>query len=135
MSAADDYDDGGPSLPVRPLTVVTDLTVIYPLLFLGALYAEWLLAWAVLGHQPRVSLDDPKDIPGSNWLGLLVMLLMVGYWPVGCVSALLIGLGAMLGRLRGRRLWMRVLGFLVFWPGSFALLWWDPLRVAEWWID
>lgn len=135
MSVTEDYDDGGPSLSVRPLTVVTNLAIFYPVLTVGALYTEWLLAWAILGHQPRVSLDDPKDIPGSNWLGLLVMLLFIGWWPMGCVGAVLIGLGAILGQLRGHRLLVRVIGFVVLWAGAFGLLWWDPLRVAEWWID
>jgi hypothetical protein len=130
-----DYADPGPSPVPRPLALAADLAVVYPVLAVSALYAEWLVAWAVLGHQPRVSLDDPKDIPGSAWLGLVTFLALLGLFPAGCAAMVLTVLHAMSAERRGRRLVVQILGLLTLWPGAFALIRWDPLRVMEWWID
>lgn len=32
---------------------------LYPVILIAAFYATWLVAWFVLGHMPRPSLDDP----------------------------------------------------------------------------
>jgi hypothetical protein len=48
------------------------------LLLVASIYATWFTAWIVLGHQPRMSLDDPKfispivDVPvAANFLLML----------------------------------------------------------------
>jgi hypothetical protein len=48
--------------PGRRLRAAAWVCSLYPLFIIGSLYATWLAAWCVLGHQPRVSLDDPKYI-------------------------------------------------------------------------
>lgn len=48
--------------PGRRLGAAAWTSSLYPLLLPLSLYATWFTAWAVLGHQPRSSLDDPKWI-------------------------------------------------------------------------
>ena len=65
----------------RWLALVANTALIYPLIALATLYAEWLLAWYVLGHRPRPSLDDPKFIVGSNWMHPFVTIVILGMVP------------------------------------------------------
>ena len=44
------------------LLPVCVVTWVYPCLLVTSLYGTWLVAWAVLGHQPVPSIDDPKYI-------------------------------------------------------------------------
>ena len=48
--------------PGRRLWVAAWVCCLYPLLILCSLYATWFTAWAVLGHRPRSSMNDPKSI-------------------------------------------------------------------------
>src|SRR5262249_48228957 len=48
--------------PGQRLRAAAWVASLYPLLLLFLLYATWFTAWAVLGHRPRSSLDDPKFI-------------------------------------------------------------------------
>jgi len=129
-----DYADPGPLWVPRPLALAADLAVAYPLVAVGVLYVEWVVAWVVLGHPPRVSIDDPKEIPELSWLNLVTTLALLVLIPAGCAAIVLVGLHAIYAERR-HRLVAQVVGLLTLWPGAFVLLRWDPLRVMEWWID
>jgi hypothetical protein len=63
--------------PGQRLRAAAWVCSLYPLFIIGSLYATWLAAWCVLGHQPRVSLDDPKyispivDVPFASTMVLI----------------------------------------------------------------
>jgi hypothetical protein len=48
-------------------------------------------AWLVLGHAPRVSLDDPKYIPNFGWLHAICGLWMIAAIPSTLLGALVPG--------------------------------------------
>src|SRR5215218_1910999 len=70
----------------RVLAFFANVTLAYPLLLISALYGEWLLAWHALGHVPRASLDDPKDVEGSSWMHLPAGLLLMGFVPAAVAA-------------------------------------------------
>ena len=51
-----------------PLRLGTAALWCYPVMLVTALYTTWLVAWAVLGHQPQPSMNDPKYI--SFWVDI-----------------------------------------------------------------
>lgn len=109
------------------------IALSYPILLVGQFYASWLLAWVILGRQPRVSWDDPHETVGLPYVlgGLLVPCLF---------AAVGITLGSLVARIvrrdapRRRSLFFAILTISV-WAGAMALMHWDPLRVCEWWLD
>jgi hypothetical protein len=109
------------------------IALTYPILLVGQFYASWLLAWVILGRQPRVSWDDPYETVGMPYVlgGLLVPCLF---------AAAGITLGSLIARFVRRDApgW-RSLALAILtvgiWIAALALLRWDPLRVCEWWID
>jgi hypothetical protein len=110
------------------------LTLIYPLITLGALYGEWMLAWLVLGHRPVPWMNDPKDILGG-FAHLLTMIVFLGALP------------AALGGAVVNLIWVvdykgapiigvtRLLLFWTLWLALLVILKWDPLTIGKWWID
>lgn len=65
--------------PARRWQIAAWVGSLYPLLLLAFLHATWLTAWCVLGHRPRVSLDDPKHIgPIVDVLIISTTTLMAG---------------------------------------------------------
>ena len=104
----------------RTAAVAIALTML-PLL---TLYAQWLLSWAVLGHVPRPSLDDPKDVPVASWMHVVTGISPTA-WPVAAlVAVVILCRNATSARDAARRvgLWVVVLA------GTAGLLVWDPLR-------
>ena len=71
----------------RFISPLTRFAYAYPVLMLASLYTTWFAAWAVLGHPPRPSLDDPKyistlvDIPYV--LTMLLIIAMPGAMVLG----------------------------------------------------
>lgn len=108
----------------------------YPVLLIAAIYSTWLIAWGVLGHSPRPSLDDPKQI--SRWVDLpyyISMALVVGF-----PAAIFVGIAATIwfGRIKQlRRIVVLglVLSLLAMWAATILLLRWDPLLVGQWYMD
>ena len=62
-------------------------------------------------------------------------LTLVAFLPVGCAAAVLNVLYIIEHRVRGVRLFWRVVLLGILWPGTFMLLRWDPGRVIYWWFD
>ena len=106
-----------------------------PVVAVALLYGEWLLSWAVLGHVPRPSLDDPKDVAIAHWLMLPTALALVGFVPAAAAAALAhVGAAIEQGRSLAHGV-ARGLGALAL-AGLVVLLFrWDPGGVVYWWFD
>lgn len=106
----------------------------FPLAVLGMFHLTWCIAWFLLGHLPRPSLDDPNSIHG----------LSVPYFAAGLMFAvspgvLVLCVGYELVRRPGRWLSVhrlaRLLIVLLVWFAAWAYLRWDPLRMIDWYMD
>jgi hypothetical protein len=106
-----------------------------PLWAAAGLGVEYWLAWSVLGHRPRPSIDDPKTINSmlSSLHDLVALLLL--FSPAASLGAIALA-GLFLG-LRGVR--ARWVGLIVFagaaWPLSFLLSLLYPGDAITWWFD
>ncbi len=135
MTQALDYERPRHRPPSRLLGRAATCTAAYPLLMLNLLYGQWLLSWWVLGHRPRPSLDDPKNVFGVNWLHIITAAALVGFVPAGC-GALVLNTLYVVGRRLGLLcLLVRLTVVVAIWSGSFLLLDRDPGRVLYWWLD
>lgn len=117
------------------LRAVPFVGAAYPPLVLTSGYGEWLLAWCLLGHPPRISYDDPKGIAGSNVLHLVTFMVMQMRVPVASLTLALLPSALRRTALgRGQQALVGV-AMLIIWFGVFLFLRWDPGRVWEWWWD
>jgi hypothetical protein len=118
------------------------ISAIYPLLIVVAFYATWLTAWGVLGHRPRVNLDDPKDTgPVVSVPYVLTYLFLEGIpfsllIPVPLLIAEVLrnhsrGIDRPLKNAVERFATPLVCGVLV-WGYFFFIMLWDPLDVVKW---
>jgi hypothetical protein len=101
-----------------------------PIVLAVATIGVWLLAWWELGHPPRPSIDDPKQIRSLRFLYLPVVLLVVLVPP-----GLFVALVAIVWDLvwpRGDRGWLRVVLPLLVWVGFFAWVRYDPGQILVW---
>ena len=109
------------------------LVWLYPILLVISIYGTWLAAWISLGHTPRPSLDDPKDIGIVVDVPYLISgLLMMGI-PVGALAGLALPL------LASHVSWLKRTSFFLLmacsWGLAIAFLRWDPLLVIQWFMD
>lgn len=116
------------------LSVSANATLLYPLFVGIVLYGEWFVAWLVLGHPPRPSLDDPKDIVGSSLIHNITLLALAGMLPVA-LAALVLNVMVAIKRLSIGRSAMRLVVLITLWLAMFTLLRWDPGQVVYWWFD
>ena len=109
--------------------------MLFPVFALGLLYADWLVSWLVLGHAPRPSIDDPKDIGCVNWMYPITAVGIFGLLPVmfGALTLNAYYVGS--ARLGWFRFAARIATVLAIFIGAVAWLRWDPGRVAHWWGD
>lgn len=118
------------------LLPVCVVTWVYPCLLVTSLYGTWLVAWAVLGHQPVPSIDDPKYIsPIVSAPYFASAIVLMGFPPaflLGLILAVVFGISR---RLRWTVICAMELGLAALWFATIAFVRWDPLRVMEWWID
>jgi len=116
----------------RWLDVLANATALYPLLVCAALYGFWCTAWWHLGHPPRPSLDDPKDLAGTAWLHELSELLLAGLLP-GFLALVVVQVARVLRdhRQPWRALRRAAVG-CAGWVGAFVLLDADPGDVLLW---
>lgn len=108
----------------------------FPFVLPLAFYLTWLAGRVTLGYWPRPSLDDPKDI--GIWVSiphtLTNLLLMFGF-PVFAVIILALLCRALCDQSRRNRL-LLISGFSsACMVAAIMFLRWDPLRVAEWFMD
>jgi hypothetical protein len=108
--------------------------IMYPIVLVAAFYAAWLLAWGVLGHVPRASLDDPSETLGAiiYSASALPIILM----PFGWIAAILTVASrfASPGSSRAAALALAIL-IISLWVGATAILRSDPIGVIYWWMD
>jgi hypothetical protein len=121
--------------PFRRLGLIANVSMAYPLLFLALLYAQWLSSWVILGHVPRPSIDDPKDVAGASWMHWVTAIALAGLLPM-LFGALV--LNAIHGAAASCR-WLlrigRLIAVLTVFVGVIAWIRWDPGRVVYWWLD
>ena len=119
----------------RRLAVLANVTLVYPLLLIALLYGEWLLGWLMLGHPPQPSINDPSDTLGSQWLHPVSGVALMGFFPAAAAALPLNALHVIHHQIRGRRLAVRLAMLPFTWVGAIAVIRWDPLSVAAWWMD
>jgi len=123
--------DDGPAR-TRWLDVLANAAALYPLLVCAAVYGFWCTAWWQLGHPPRPSLDDPKDVAGTAWLHELSEMFLAGLLP-GFLALIVVQVARM---LRDRRQPWRAMGRAALgctvWAAACVLLDEDPGDVLLW---
>lgn len=121
--------------PLSAVDTLAKVVFLYPLLALTVIYGEWLIAWMVLGHAPRPSLDDPKNVAVSGLLHLVSGVLIMGLVPGACAALLLMPLDIAVHRRRAVAAFQRTLVLFAPWVVVLTLLRWDPWKVMYWWLD
>ena len=135
MSQPLDYAIPAERRPTGALRMTANLLFAYPLCVLTCLYIVWLLAWMMLGHQPRPSIDDPSTVPGLGLLCLCTALLLLGY-PAAGMTALLINIWHLFESSRSPSNAIKRLGLLItLWIGVAIILELDPGSVLVWLFD
>src|SRR4051812_3648070 len=63
----------------------------YPLLLVAGFYGTWVIAWLVLGHPPRPSLDDPKSISAVVDVPYVATALLLLIMPLALLYGVVVG--------------------------------------------
>lgn len=113
---------------------------LYPLALLACLYATWAAARLALGHWPRASLDDPKDVGGlTPAFYLATGLLMIAMLPALGATFMAVVAAAVSEVARRPRSWRRVAWAVAVpaagWAAGVWLLRLDPAGVLYWFMD
>ena len=99
----------------------------------ASIYLAWGVAWLALGHPPRPSLDDPKNIGAA----FSVIYLLSGLVLISIPAIAIFGPSVQLVT-RDRSLLVRTvyasISMLIL-AGAVLLLRWDPLDVMTWFLD
>jgi hypothetical protein len=104
---------------------------LYPLMVPVCLYTTWLTAWCVLGHRPRLWLDDPKYINPLIDVPLTMTAFSISVWPISMGSGLVLAMGSK----KPRSITNPLLTLSAVWLSVIAFLLWDPLGVFNWVLD
>ena len=120
----------------RLLTLCTNATLAYPIIVIGALYSEWMLAWYLLGHEPSAYGDDDPALIPSWWMHDVTWILILGILPVGC-TAVLLNVGYIIKiRPSAVRAAIRMQTLVGLWLWMYAMLaWYIPDAIMQWWLD
>ncbi len=112
--------------------------ISFPLCVLAWLYVVWFHGWIALGHPPRSSLDDPKNINSIEYSYLMMYVLLI-ITPFVFLISLGLTLIRVAEKVRSGSPWAaRLLPLLLFpltWGLSYFALRWDPYSVLEWFFD
>jgi hypothetical protein len=121
--------------PPRLLAFIANATMVFPLVFLVLLYGEWFLGWLVLGHPPRPSIDDPKDIPVASSVHWVTLIALMGLLPIGLGAVCWNLWFVIAAKLGSARILGRMLAVVALFGGTITLIRLDPGRVVYWWFD
>ena len=106
---------------------------MFTLLPAVSVYLSWIVAWIVLGHPPRPSLDDPTQIgPAVSAFYFLSGLFLISI-PLLAIAGPVVQLSN-----SGRKLFVRAIySFvsLLITTATIVLFRWDPLHVMYWYMD
>ena len=115
---------------------LTVASCLYPVVLVASFYATWVVAWGMLGHMPRPSLDDPKYI--SGWLVVpynITMLLLIAF-PAALAGGVFWTLWSVVQRKFRSLTTASALTLLVaLWIAAITFLRVDPWRVGDWFMD
>jgi hypothetical protein len=124
----------------RRLRAAVWITSLYPFLILSSFYVTWLTAWCILGHRPRVSLDDPEYIsPIVNVVGATTGFFMLGTPLVWFVCAPIM-LGVAYWNMAQKKtpvekgIWQLLIPVFA-WVLSIKIFLADPGWVIAWYFD
>jgi len=118
----------------------TLLLYAYPALLVGSLYYTWFVAWAVLGYQPRPSLDDPKYISAIVDIPYAMTMIMFMGFPYAAVIGVVMTPVSLASRIQSKSglIVATLIGFVlltVLWCAAIGFLRMDPWRVGTWYMD
>jgi hypothetical protein len=123
----------------RPLRLVANATLAYPLLAVGALTVCWLLAHDILGHAPVVYSDDPEETfrrGGVGWLYVAATwLLIVPVFPVFIASVSLNVAYVLEHRPSAVQAGLRAFTAAGIWLWLWEWVRTDPHEIIKWWMD
>jgi hypothetical protein len=119
----------------RALRRLAIASLLWPALVVVLLYGEWLLATWSLGHLPRPSMDDPKNIAVSNWIHFFTLAAILGAVPAALLAPVLSAIEIFVNRPTIARGLIRLAAVIVSWAVLVLLVKWDPGRVLYWWMD
>jgi hypothetical protein len=123
------------SPPKRRLMTAGYVVALYPVMIPVYLYLTWLMAWCVLGHRPRPSLDDPKFLGPIAQVPAAMFYLSIQSWPI--VWKISAGAYVILtiDWLRRQSMFIPLLIPPCAWLVAFLILMWDSQRVLYWYMD
>ncbi len=108
----------------------------YPFALVAAFFATWFAARWSLGHWPRPSIDDPKQIGG--WFDVpytITGILLVAGFPAFIVAVAALVYRACRASPERVRLLTTAAVSVLFMIAAFLYLRWDPLRIGDWFMD
>lgn len=136
-SSIDDRQEKGEAGGGRILAIAWGLAFFYPATAVASVYFCWALAAVSLGHRPRPSVDDPKDIGGAMEVFYSIALLLVVLLPPmsvgGLAWAILCPIRSLRERRFGRLMIATANAFMFYCVWKLVKL--DPGRVFEWFFD
>jgi hypothetical protein len=120
------------------LTIISGALFVYPVLVVSAIYTSWALTGLSLGHTP-VPYRDYTDSAVVNLFAYGGLFLLLGA-PLAIPAGLLIayrnpfGVVSTYHKTDKRRV-ASVLLYVLLLVASLAILFFDPLRVVDWYFD
>jgi hypothetical protein len=113
---------------LRPVVAIWAVA-LHPVMIPVYLYSAWATAWCVLGHRPRLSLDELNRLGLFVTVPLVMTLLSYLAWPISFFT----GFGLAVDGFRRRPFpYLRLIIVPIVWLATIVVLAWDPLQVAAW---
>jgi hypothetical protein len=119
----------------RLLSAAANVSLVFPVLVAAAVYGEWMLAWASLGHAPHPRFEDPRWIVGLDWLHDAVGLGLLGSIPAGMLAFVLNVVHVQVNHPPRLNAAARILVVIVSWGVLFAVFGIDPGNTIHWYLD
>ncbi len=109
----------------------------YPIIAASCFYLSWIVAWLMIGHQPRPMLDDPENIGGVMDIAYVISMVAVMsvpmLTPVGFAASFFCPVNSDRNRIAKSSI------LAIVYIGMCFALWLlvraDPGDIFEWWMD